>query len=111
MVGVGCIVLKRLKDPVYSFTTQAIKNFADQRAKLARRADRREEWRAQMERERLDLERERFAHELEGEPKTPRAIRDDIETQNTKSYPLLKDLQRLRKRLVCGCENFVIALA
>ena len=55
---------------------KAITTFTESRAKLARRADRREEWRAQMERERLDLMRERFAHELEGEPKTRRAIRD-----------------------------------
>ena len=46
---------------------------------LAKKADRREEWRAQMERERLDMERERFTRE-HGPPETRRTIRKDVQT-------------------------------
>ena len=47
---------------------------------LARRADQREEWRAEMERERLDLERERFEEELGRRPERRRTVRDRIQT-------------------------------
>ena len=48
--------------------------------RMMRRAERREEWRAQMERERLDLERERFERELQLTPETCRTVRDEFQT-------------------------------
>ena len=65
---------------IAAFVIQAITNFAEQRARLARRADRRDEWRAQMEREKLDILRERFELDYDGALKTLRAIRDVTDT-------------------------------
>ena len=68
-------------------TLQAIVDFTELRAakmklemRMMRRTERREEWRAQMERERLDLERERFEKEHLLTPETRRTVRDEFQT-------------------------------